>query len=423
MLIEFSVENYRSIKDRLTLSLEARPALKEHPERLIEFKKDRVLPQIMILGPNASGKSNVLKALGAGIDILARSVYLQPGNPVPYLDPFKFDHSSPEEPSSFEYTFTVNGQRFMYGFTVSSQKVLEEFLYSFSKEGRRESQSVQFERKNDEYYIPAKSRQLKKLTEMTSDNKLFLAVASQFNDKLCQRVFEYLTQSFTNADPTVLEIIGKHLMLESADRFQKEEILRLLKSADFSITEFKIQSEAKSFSDSWKELTEHELPAALTLLADEKNYIDKSEAFHCVHNRRYVLPMMEESAGTRHYLYLLPVVLNALENGKVLLVDEIESHLHPLLIREITRLFNDLEINQKHAQLIFTTHDVLLLGIEDSRRDQIFLVEKSRSDETTDLFSLADFSPRKDENILKNYLIGRYGAVPQLTMDYIDDGK
>lgn len=420
MLIEFTAENYRSIQDRLTLSLAARAEVTEHPERLMTFKKDRILPQIMILGPNASGKSSILMALATGIEILKRSVYLQPKDPVPYLEPFRFDSSSAAEPSSFEYIFTVDGQRFRYGFTVSSGAVLEEFLYSWTRDGRRESESVQFERKNEDYYFPVRARRLRKLTEMTAANKLFLAVASQFNDSLCQKVFAYLTGCLIRTSSDSLELETRQ-MLENAGDAEKKEILRRMNSADLFLDGFIIRPQTCWDEDVHGGPARRGMPARTEFQTQQKaGTEDSSKTYHRVGGIRYTMPLKEESAGMRRYLHLLPKVLDALEYGRTLCVDDLDSHLHPMLLREIMALFNDPQSNRNQAQLIFTARDALLLEIGDCRKDQIFLTEKSRQDESTSLFSLADFSLIKDENILASYLIGRYGALPQVTQDWID---
>ena len=376
MLIDFTVENYRSIREPVTLSLLARNSLSEYSQSLFAFRKDRILSQVMILGANGAGKTSLLKALQAGIQILKNSLTLQPHDRISGLDPFVLDDHSGSKPSRFEYTMVLNGQRFVYGFLADSDQIVGEYLYSYSSSGIRESQSVVFERKQTEYYIPARHRKLQKLIFCTPANRLFLGVAYEFQEPVCQEIFEHLTSGFLPAFPEETERQEEKLLNRLvAGSLHHETLERLMQEADLGIE---------------------------------------------IENGRHGLSWKEESAGSRRFLVLLALALQALEEGKVMLVDDLEQGLHPLLMGQLTRLFSDPKINTRQAQLVFTAHDPLLLMTGHLRRDQILLVEKDRDTRTTQLYSLADFSPRREENILKNYLIGRYGAIPRVSEAWID---
>ena len=413
MLIDFSVKNFRSIRNLLTLSMTADTKLTEKKEVLLSFRKLKVLPEVMILGPNGAGKSTLLQAVKAALSIIDHSAGLKPGDSIEEIVPYLFDEQTPGEPSFFQFTFTMGDQKYVYGFSATKEAVAEEFLYHFKTE--RASKVFERDGQDFSYGAPYKNR-LAPLEERTSENKLLLAAGAAWNDPLCKKIVHYLTRSILVESPSTIARVG-HAILMNSDGLDayKEKMISLLMESDLSISDFSLKPESvnkdeflekASIPDAMKELVKG-LPVTAFME-------DRSTTIHKVNGREYSLLFESESEGTKNFFNMLPVLFNALEYGKTVMIDELETNLHPLLIQIILRLFEDPSSNKNQAQLIFTTHDVLLLGTKLLRRDQILFIEKNHKKQETDLYSLADFSPRKDGNYLKNYLIGRYGAIPNL---------
>lgn len=200
----------------------------------------------------------------------------------------------------------------------------------------------------------------------------------------------------------------------AGDEELKRCVLDFLDTAGFGISNFSVEYEEPEWNPLLLSAYAAEAdPESVRVLQDLLS-ADHSETRHSVSGDLYPLPMDEESNGTRKVLYLLPVLLQCLEEGSVLFVDEMETGLHPLLVKEIVSLFSSREINQKGAQIIFTAHDAVLLETVRMREDQVFFVDRDRVRQETELYSLADFRSHGKDEYLKNYLRGRYGAIPQL---------
>ncbi len=417
MLLEFYVENFRSIKRPTTLSLLADQALSEYRENLIRFRKELVLPEVMILGPNGSGKTNILRAISTAVQILKQSASITPGEQIQQVIPFAFSSEQKEKPTTFEFNFTIDDLRYIYGYSITDKYVTEEFLYKYITE----SKSVIFERDFQEFYYPKKMKQFKLYETLITKNRLFLSLGAQLNDPECSKVYEYLTTSFSTFNPRLLSAAGEKIILENKLDGLKNRMLDLLQRADFSIDDFEIKTKDYKFEDLLRKNSFEVEDFSEELLEQPYRTDNESETTHTVFGDKYKLLLSEESDGTQNYFYLLPIFLKALEEGTVLLLDELDDSLHPLLVAELAALFNDPEMNPHHAQLIFTTHDVLLLSMDNLRRDQIYFVEKTIDQQDTDLYSLADFSTKKGENRIRNYLVGRYGAIPRILEGKLDD--
>jgi len=308
--------------------------------------------------------------------------------------PFKFDRETPVRPSSFEVIFTANGIRYAYGFSVTDKVVIEEYLYYYPN-GR---QAIIFERQNtNDFRFTVDVDEQSMLKNRTSPNKLYLSVASNWSYSKVIPVLEWFASC---------RIITKH---SAADAYELEAeqlkddgyrhmIASMLRSADFGIQSLQMR----------------DLEPATSQQGDIFTNI---EAIHTVQDTEgntssYTLNMAEESDGTNSYFKLIGVVKKVLDEGTLLIVDELDAHLHPLLTKHLVSLFNSVEFNPNGGQLIFTSHNTNLLDLDVLRRDQIWFTEKDELTAATDLFSLQSFSIRKDTKIEKGYLIGRYGAIP-----------
>lgn len=391
MLIQFSVENFLSIKNKVVLSLLASNDT-EHVGHLITDGGKSCLKAAVIYGANASGKSNVLNAFWFMVNYVLTSHARQLHKETERM-PFKFDKVTPQQPSSFEVIFTTGGIRYAYGFAVTDKEVVEEYLYYYPN-GRK---ALLFERHNtSEYRFTVDTEEQEKLRERTSPNKLYLSVASNWSYSKVIPVLEWFASCQIITKNSVADAYGLNAE-ELRDDDYRNEIAALLKVADFGIQSLQVRDE-------------------LPLKKAGGTYAN-IDAVHIVKNAEggeepYTLNMAEESDGTNSYFKLVGVVKRVLEQGSLLVADEMDAHLHPLLTKHLVALFHSKDYNTKGAQVIFTSHNTNMLDLDIFRRDQIWFTEKDEATAATDLFSLYDFSVRKDTKVERGYLLGRYGAIP-----------
>ena len=394
MLIQFSVENYLSIKDKVVLSLLASKD-KEHPDFLINHDNKNCLKSAVIYGANASGKSNVLNAFWFMVDYVLTSHNQQLHMPIGRTA-FKFDDFTAAKPSSFEVIFTVDAIRYAYGFSVTDTLVVDEYLYYYPN-GR---QAIIFERKNTkEYKFTVDVEEQNMLKERTSANKLYLSVASNWSYSKVIPVLEWFASCQILTKRSIADAYGLNAR-NLRDEEYRSVIAGMLQVADFGIKALEIR----------------DFQGLGSLMPDKRSY-NNIETVHTVVDENgkekfYNLNMTEESDGTNSYFKVVGIVRKALDKGTLLVADEIDAHLHPLLTKHLISLFNSAEFNPHGAQLVFTSHNTNLLDLDSMRRDQIWFTEKNENTAATDLFSLDDFSVRKDTKIERGYLIGRYGAIP-----------
>ena len=420
MLIEFNVQNFRSIKKEVTLSLVASPD-RSLDNNLIktDLLRDNLLRSAVIYGANASGKSNVILAFSILKNLVERSNTFQKGTKINYF-PFKLDKKYLSKPSKFEVVFIKNNIKYIYGVSFISEKIIDEYLYYYP-EGRK---ALIFERKDtNNYRFTIDRKKQKFISEKTLDNVLYLSNSTQLNYDKTSEAFDWFKDN--------LGIIGvadhpgliRHTINKlNEDVKMKEFILKALIEADLGINNLFASSEVISID---------ELPIQIreqfkTIISDSEQNLEKLDitTIHKVldeiGNENYVeFDFEEESEGTKRLFSLIGLWIDSLKNGQVLVVDELDTKLHHLLNVFLIKLFNDPTQNKNNAQLIFTTHNTNLLDQDIFRRDQIWFTEKNPSQGSTDLYSLIEFSPRKDKNIQKGYLAGRYGAIPFISNDRI----
>ena len=392
MLIQFSVENYLSIKDKVVLSLLASRD-SEHPEHLILDGNKNYLKSAVIYGANASGKSNVLNAFWFMVNYVLTSHNQQVHKTIEGT-PFKFDRETPARPSNFEVIFTANGIRYAYGFSVTEEAVVEEYLYYYPN-GR---QAIIFERKDTtDFRFTVDIDEQNTLKDRTSANKLYLSVASNWSYAKVIPVLEWFASCRIITKNSVADAYGIEAEQLKDDDYRRV-IVSMLRIADFGIQSLLMRDSEP-------------------IPSKRSDIFTGIDAVHTVQDAEgntfsYTLNMTEESDGTNSYFRLIGVVKKVLDQGTLLVADEMDAHLHPLLTKHLVSLFNSAEFNPNNAQLIFTSHNTNLLDLDVLRRDQIWFTEKDEHTAATDLFSLYDFSIRKDAKVEKGYLIGRYGAIP-----------
>lgn len=417
MLLEFSVKNFLSFKDKITFSMEAATG-SENEENIIIENNEKILKTTALYGANASGKTNLIKAFTAVIMMVRMSNNRQIGEKLMQMESFAFDEETKNKPCEFETVFISNGNKYIYGFVANKDKIYEEYLYQyFSAKATRI-----FERTNcnDYKFLQSDEGKLNAIKEKNTDNKLFLATATTWNyDKtkdaylwFAQNIETYTGGSFLN-----------DYAIESFSNDENEELkkftLKLLEEADIVIKDFSVEIEERDVDSNLLMLLKNlNMP---TPTNQQKQRDVKIRMVHEVKDnnniiKSYDLNLINESSGTQILFSFAPILKNVFENGKILVIDEIERSLHPSLVEMIIKFFHNSEINKGNAQLIFNTHDTNLLSLEIFRRDQIWFAEKNPEKGATDLYPLDDFPVRKTENIQKGYLNGRYGAIPFVAM-------
>jgi AAA15 family ATPase/GTPase len=415
MLVEFRVKNFRSLRDEQVFSLVASKdkTLGDTHTVATDLKAaPRLLRSAVIYGANASGKSNIIKALQymRGVVIESATV-IQPGQTFA-VQPFKLDAESAGMPTEFEVTFILNGVRYQYGFAMTSQRIVSEHLmvYKAFKPQRWFERHFDAEVGKDIYEFGSGLKGSKNLWEgATRPNALFLSMAVQLNSELLRPIFDWFAQR--------LVIFNEQAQLNPKKSIQmlkqpegRKQICEFLTAADISIADIEVVTRKVP-----GQTVHFDLVGGKTEVRAEEIEEDQLRFSHVTEQGRAVFDLMDESHGTRNLLFLTGPVMEILTEGLTLIVDELDTSLHTHLVQALVRLFHRPDLNTGGAQLIFTTHDTSLLDAYGLfRRDQIWFVEKQRN-QSSELYSLTEFSPRKNEALERGYLQGRYGAVPILS--------
>ena len=420
MLIQFRVANFRSFNDPVTFSMVAAniSAQDKHVDQNNVYQVDKdlnLLKTTAIYGANASGKSNLIAALRFMKEfVLNSSKESQAAEAIP-VEPFRLSTTTMGKPALFEVVFLVDGTKYRYGFEVNLQQVVSEWLFHVPT--IREAKL--FERAGDQFSIMPAFKEGKGLGSKTRDNALFLSVSSQFNGKIAQKVLQWFKDlGIING----LNDLG--LRQYTASVFEQEEfkgdIIEFVKNLDVGIDDIQVRESPFNFS------IPTEVPEELNGLFSELKKISErqemqSQTVLTTHRKfdrsgNYVSAEMfdidkEESEGTRKIFALAGPIIETLKNGDVLIIDEFDARLHPLITRAVINLFNSKDTNQTGAQLVFVTHDTNLLDKKIFRRDQVWFTEKDKLG-ATHLYSLAEYKERNDASFEDNYVRGKYGAIP-----------
>ncbi len=412
MLIEFRVKNYRSIKDEQILSLVAAKEKTNSETHLIEtgIKSIPALVRSAVLyGPNAGGKTNLVNALAFARGVVAESAKMQLGLKFFNLQPFRLDSKTAEEPTEFEFTFAENGIRYQYGFILSPERVYEEWLlvYKTSKPQQWFARRFNPDTKQDDYEFGSfLTGQRRTWQESTRPNALFLSTAIQLNSEQLQPVFNWIVNKLVIFPAS--SIINPSFSIEMLQSNEgKKTIEDFLASAGISFSNINLITR-KGWAQT---LHFNHLTGETNAPQREEKDILTPQFLHETEHGSAIFELHEESLGTQRLFALAGPIMDILKQGRILIVDELDSSMHPLLVRYLVNVFHNPSVSRKGAQLIFTTHDTSLLNQEVFRRDQIWLVDKNRQQATT-VYPLTEFSPRKNEALERGYLMGRYGAVP-----------
>lgn len=414
MLIEFQVSNFLSFRDRQIFSAVANADARHRDSNTFDPQLpgfDRLLRSCAIYGPNSSGKTNLLRALQFLKGLVLHSASATPGVAPPY-NPFKLSRFTRSAPSEFQVTFALEGTRYEYGVAMDAERIRAEWLMEYDNPRGR----ALFERAYDEKHKQYRWRfssflkgQRAVWKEATRPNALFLSTAIQLNSSQLLPVYEWFQKrlvvivGLATLNPTLT------LQLLSSPG-GKDKVLSFLRDADTGITGLEVKREVMPGgagammivgSPYLEQIPGHAAPSLLKITLS-----------HATGGQQEVeLDISEESAGTQVLFRSAGAWLSVFDDGQAMLVDEIDTSLHPLLTRFLVQRFHSNVTNPSNAQLIFTTHNTSFLDQDIFRRDQIWFIEKG-ADGASTVYPLTDFKPRNDEVLERWYLRGRYGALP-----------
>lgn len=415
MLVDFKVENCLSIQKGQNFTMVAQKTDKTYNNtHVLNINSNlSLLKSSAIYGANASGKTNLIKAIRTMKFIVLNSSKTQSGEQLPII-PFLLGKEE-DNSTKFEIIFLVDNIRYQYGFSATKERILEEWLFVYPQSNRMQKW---FERSYDEnskkysWIFGSKLLGEKQLWKnATRDNALFLSTAVQLNSLQLMPIFDFFSNQLKISVGTDLWNDSLKVTINLCDTHSKKEVLRYLKQIDLEINDIKIQKEKfdiqKLPNDIPKEIKQE--------IAN--NFKDKElvEIFFSHLNQageRVFFDIKQESDGTRKFFEIIGPIIDSLKEGHVVIIDELHNHLHPLITKFLVELFHNETINTKNAQLIFTTHETSILNQEVFRRDQIWFCEKENK--ATQVYSLSDFKTRKETNLEKSYLLGRFGAIPYL---------
>lgn len=412
MLLRFGVANHLSICKRQELSFAASP-LKDRQDGLLACKavpKGAIVPAAVIYGANASGKTNLMDALSAMQKMILWShTRGKPGRGVP-REPFRLDPESLKSPSQFDVDFTIEGVRYHYGFEATDEAFTAEWLYVFPKAHRRKL----FERNRDgmdfgRYLRGANSN----IAKLTRSNSLFLSAAAQNGHEQLLSVYGFFQSIEFAGTMSVSGIEASSRYVEKNIDDRVIEFLRAMNTGVVGYRKKKVQV-AEEIQTIRRELGRYlekisGMPIEFKLGEDKLMMIELAHQGH--KGEQVYFDLNLESAGTRQLLMILGQAYRVLDEGLLLVVDELDASLHTHACEAIIKLFCKRKTNKNGAQLITTTHDTNLMKSDVLRRDQLWFVEKT-SEGATEVYPLTDIRTRKGDNVELGYLQGRYGALP-----------
>ncbi len=420
MLLDFTVQNYRSFGRECSVSMVAssdKQLLETNTGATGNKSIPRIVRTAVIYGANASGKSNLLRGLQLMRGVVLESARLRPEQNY-NVQPFLLDKTLKTKPTLFEVTIILDSKRYQYGFEFTPTRIIREWLLVYENAKPQKWIDRRYNFENDKEVFEFSSHllgQKRSWQEATRPNALFLSTAVQLNSDQLRPLYNWFAESLV----VLLDggnLIPDHSTNMVQTREGHEAIRSLLSSADITISAISVVPK-KGFTQTINFDAANGKSEATSI---ESEFL-VPEFTHEVAGVSANFGLQDESHGTQKLFALLGPLIDIIKEGKVLVIDELDRSLHPLLVRQIVQTFQDSSLNRSSAQLLFSTHDTSLLDNELFRRDQIWLTEK-QTDQSSKLVSLSEFSPRKNEAFEKGYLSGRYGGVPILDPKMNTDG-
>jgi len=419
MIISFEVENFRSINERQEISFVA-SSLKDCTDGIVEtdaFGEGKLLPALLIYGPNAAGKTNLIRAFKAMIEtVLFSQTRGNPGGKIPTHKPFLLDPASKAKPTEFELNFILEHVRFNYGFAVRDNEVTEEWLYSYPHGTPRRL----FQREGQEFSF---GRNLKgrnsAIADLTRTNSLFISAAAQSGHEQLSQIFNFFDAIQIETSLSMTGSAAERRIKDEHNWEIDEDVIKYLKQINTGVVGYRTKD--REVSEEEREISRKIGLAVKSIFEDVDAEIemqssdDVDKIIELEHQGtddfRTHFPIQMESAGTLRLLSALPKVLGVLKTGGLIIFDELDLSLHTLAAERLLNMFCSKKLNPNGAQLLTTTHDTNLMESKCLRRDQVWFVNKGESG-ATQVYPLTDIYTRPTDNIEKGYLQSRFGATP-----------
>lgn len=431
MLIEFKFKNYRSFRDEATLSMEA-AGLGAYKNSLISFHALKLLPGVAIYGKNGGGKSNVIRAFWLAVQFIKNAQRTQHEKAKIPVIPFALNDYSCDEPTEFSFIYTIDDIKYWYSFSATKEKIVKESLYHAPK-GQK---AMVFCRDYQSFRFTEDKAKRKLISETIAPNQLFFSMACTMNDSVCIRAMRWFReQIYFSRD---YSDIPKQLLDYSNDANMLKAIAEYARAADFGIENMQFEINSKEVKDDLRlpedipESIKTALIQFMHILSETSNNSEvrlqmnevQATSIHPGVNANgdigsYSLKLSDESDGTRRLMSIAPAIESVLSKGGLLIIDEIERELHPMLVEFVVAKFQSKKTNPNNAQIIFTTHNTELLNMELLRKDQLYFADKSAGEGVSDLYSISEFQTRTTENVRKSYLLGKYGATPGIEIEEV----
>lgn len=377
-----------------------------------------------IYGKNGGGKSNLIRAFWLAVKFICNAQMTQGAGVLVPVDPFKLNDYSTETPTSFEFIYKYKGIKYIYGFSATKEKICEEYLYHYPKGFRAQV----FKRTGQEFsFIQDKAfKQL--ISKAVAENQLYFSVANTMNESVCAEAMKFFTESIVFSRE--FEDLPGQIRLNYHNNNVLKSMKQYAQRADVGITDMKFEMKNTEIDvdDTIPEDAPPELSRALksfvSALSDnsqvkiQRNEI-KARTYHTGISKngeisQYELGLEDESDGTLRLMALAAAIDRTIDNGGIFVADELEKGLHPLLTEYIVNKFQNSEINKNNAQLIFTTHDTEIMRQHFLDADQFYFVDKDRQTGESELYSVDGLGKKNNADIRTDYLIGKFGGVPEL---------
>lgn len=410
MLIQFNFKNYKGFKYDTSLDMTA-TSLKEHLYNLININDEKILKIAAIYGANASGKSTVIEAFEFMTYFVINSFKNSTSNVDIPLKRFAFDKTSKQEPSEFEVFIKYKEDEYQYGFKLDNKRIIEEWLYKRDFRSKKTPKyKALFEREGKNIECANQLKEAKSLAVITEENTLFLSICSNAKIPYVKDVMEWFHDTIiVNMGNCEIEgLITRGVSSKIESREYQKELVNFLNAIDINIVDIKVEKlNIEGESNRYRIYSYHKMQGSDDLVA---------------------IPFYEESSGTQKMFSLYELFKSSIQLGMPIFIDELDAKLHPLLMKYVLSMFHNEEINKNGAQLIYTAHDDFTLNKDIFRRDQIWFVEKD-IDSVATLYSLAEYKVgdkkvRNDASYNKDYLSGKYGAIPILnSFDIIGENE
>jgi len=426
MIVEFTVENFRSFKEKQTFSLLAAKNKELLDSNAFKINnKQHLLKSAVIYGANASGKTTFFYALSFFIKFAVWSGPRKQAGDFIKIDYFYFSKQTEQGPASFELIFYLKNTdgkniRYRYGFTITHEEVITEYLFAIYNS----REVTLFTREKQDIVTTNYFHEGSKIKSAVRSNCSFLSVCAQYNGDIAKSIIQYFRKILVTTGLNDITVTKRRLS-KSPDDITREKVLNFLHYADIQVKELEVEHKPLNINDLTPEIldfikkTPKALPPEIITYYFGHDYFDGKEK-----TKTALIPERHESKGTQKlFAYSIPII-TALEKGMPLFIDEFDTQLHPLILENIIKLFHSPEINKNNAQLVISCHSVNIMTNKNFRRDQIWFCEKDIYG-ATDLYSLVEYDEpvRNDAAFGKNYLQGKYGAVPYINEIALQFGK